>query len=139
MCELKGEIRMFINLEGTYYNKEHIVSVDKTENKLEVEFINGKILNLLYDNTELAMEDYKEIILKGDFVCLNGKYYNRKMILIAEVTGKEITLEFLSGKIAIIKYHGFVMAHREFQNIMKRADIKKYFEYILEEHFKGKK
>lgn len=109
---------MFIYLKGTYYNPDHIISVDKTGNKLEIEFINGKILNLSYDNTELAMDDQKEIILKGDFVYLNGKYYNRKIILMADVTGKKITLEFLSGKIVIIKYHGFVMAHKDFRNIM---------------------
>lgn len=111
---------MFIYLKGTYYNKEHIVSVDKTGKELEVEFVNGKMLKFSYDNTELAIDVQKEIILKGDFVYLNGKYYNRKMILMADVTGKKITLEFLSGKIAIIKYHGFVMAHKEFQNIMRR-------------------
>lgn len=66
---------MFIYLKGTYYNTEHIVSADKTGKELEVEFVNGKLFNFSYENTELAMNELKKIIAEGNFIYMGGKYF----------------------------------------------------------------
>ena len=108
---------MFIYLKGTYYNTEHIVSADKTGKELEVEFVNGKIFKFSYDNTELAMDEQKKIIREGNFIYLNGKYYNNKMILLADRTGKKITLELLNGNTVTIEYPGIIMTQIDFRNI----------------------
>ena len=109
---------MFVYLKGTYYNTVHIVSVDKTGKELEVEFANGKLFKFSYGSTELAMDDQKKIIAEGNFIYLNGKYYNSKMILWGDRTGKKIILELLSGKITIIEYNDIVMAEKDFKNII---------------------
>lgn len=108
---------MFIYLKGTYYNTDHIVSADKTGKELEVEFVNGKIFKFSYDNTELAMDDQKKIIREGNFIYLNGKYYNSKLILLADRTGKKITLELINGKNVTIKYPSIIIAQIDFRNI----------------------
>ena len=113
----EGEIFMFIYLKGTYYNTDHIVSADKTGKELEVEFVNGKIFKFSYENTELAMDEQKKIIREGSFIYLNGKYYNSKLILLADRTGKRITLELLSGKTVTIEYPGIIMSEIDFRNI----------------------
>lgn len=108
---------MFIYLKGSYYNTDHIVSADKTGKELEVEFVNGKIFKFLYGSTELAMDDQKKIIVEGNFIYLNGKYYNKAMILWADRTGKKITLELLNGKAVTIEYPGIIMSEIDFRNI----------------------
>lgn len=108
---------MFIYLKGTYYNTDHIVSADKTGKELEVEFVNGKIFKFSYENTELAMDEQKKIISEGNFIYMGGKYYNSKMILLADRTGKKITLEFFNGKTVTIEYPGVIMAEIDFRNI----------------------
>lgn len=108
---------MFVYLKGTYYNTDHIVSVDKTGKELEVGFVNGKLFKFLYDNTELAMEDQKKIIAEGNFIYMGGKYYNSKMILWADRTGKKITLELLNGNTVTIEYPGIIMSEIDFRNI----------------------
>lgn len=109
---------MFVYLKGTYYNTDHIVSTDKTGKELEVEFANGKIFKFSYDSTELVMDEHKKIIAEGNFIYLNGKYYNKAMILWADRTGKKIMLELLNGKITIIEYNDIVMAEKDFKNII---------------------
>ena len=113
----KGEIYMFIYLKGSYYNTDHIVSADKTEKELEVEFVNGKIFKFSYDSTEIALDEQKKIIREGDFIYMGGKYYNSKLILMADRTGKKITLELLNGKTVTIEYPGIIMSEIDFRNI----------------------
>lgn len=108
---------MFIYLKGSYYNTDHIVSADKTGKELEVEFVNGKVFGFSYNSTELAMDDQKKIIAEGNFIYLNGKYYNKAMILWADRTGKKITLELLNGRTVTIEYPGIIMAQIDFRNI----------------------
>lgn len=108
---------MFVYLKGTYYNTDHIVSVDKTGKELEVGFINGKIFNFSYENTELTMNELKKIIAEGNFIYMGGKYYNKAMILWADRTGKKITLELLNGKTVTIEYPGIIMSEIDFRNI----------------------
>lgn len=96
---------------------DHIVSADKTGKELEVEFVNVKVFGFSYNSTELAMDDQKKIIAEGNFIYLNGKYYNKAMILWADRTGKKITLELLNGKTVTIEYPGIIMSEIDFRNI----------------------